>query len=86
MRDFLKPQVQYADIGDCRIGENAYVFLKQHPSLPLPVGGTWVHTSEVLGFIRHEANGPVFETRNSIYRPAETDESLPKATAQKASA
>ena len=86
MIQLLKPQIRYADIGDCHIGASAFIFLKKHPSLPLPEGGEWVYTSEVLGFLRHEANGPVFETRNSIYKPEETDETLPKASVKKASA
>ena len=87
MRDLSKPQIRYADLGNCLIGRRADVFVRTHPSVPrIPVGGAWITTSEVLGFLRHEANGPVFETRNSIYRPEETDETLPKASVKRASA
>ena len=84
MRDFLKPEIEYADLMKCVIGYPAIVYTVDHPNLATK--HQWRKTSPVLGFLRHEANGPVFETRNSIYKPEETDETLPKASVKRASA
>ena len=84
MRDLLKPEIEYANLARCVIGHEAIVYTVEHPRLVTKY--RWRITSPVLRFIRHEANGPVFETRNSIYRPEETDETLPKASVKRASA
>ena len=84
MRDLLKPVVKYSDLSKCVIGHGAIVYTVEHPRLATKY--KWRVTSPVLRFIRHEANGPVFETMNSIYRPEETDETLPKASVKRASA
>ena len=84
MRDLLKPVVKYSDLSKCVIGHRAIVYTAEHSRLATKYKGRI--TSPVLRFIRHEANGPVFETRNSIYRPEETDETLPKASVKRASA
>lgn len=82
MITLTKPEIRYVDLGNCRKGESADVCLRagEHPheyrfgALPGTDGGTiWVKTSAVLGFIRHTFNGPVFETRNSIYLPYPAD-------------
>lgn len=72
-----KPEIRYSDMGTCLIGRGADVYLRDHPSVKLPEGGAWVTTSEVLGFVRQTMNGPVFETRNTIYLPYPADGTLP---------
>lgn len=57
-----------------REGLVARVLPVDHPNLEL--NHKWTLTSNVLKVIE-QARGPVFETRNSIYHPAETDESVP---------
>jgi hypothetical protein len=87
MIQLLKPEIRYSDVGTCLTHRPADVFVKAHPNVArIPLGGCWIKTSSVLRIIRHEANGPVFETLNSIYRPDETDETLPKAAVKRASA
>lgn len=65
----VKNKIEYSDLGTCVIGKRAHVFLRQHPTVKLPEGGTWVFTSAVLGFLKTGSNGPIFETMNSIYTP-----------------
>lgn len=69
----VKNKIEYSDLGTCVVGKRAHVFLHQHPTVKLPEGGTWVFTSVVLGFQKHTANGPVFETVNSVYTPFITE-------------
>lgn len=68
----VKTKIEYSDLGTCVIGKRAYVFLRQHPKLKLPAGGTWVFTSNVLGFLKAGSNGPTFETMDSVYAPVGT--------------
>jgi hypothetical protein len=83
----VKPEIKYADIGNCLTHRSADVFVLFHPLIrEIPVGGCWIKTSRVVKILRHESNGSVFETLNSVYRPADTDEMLPKASVKRASA
>jgi len=84
MISLLKPQIEYADLMKCVIGYPAIVYTVDHPNLTTK--HKWRRTSPVVRITQHTPNGPVFETMNSIYKPAGTDETLPKATAQKVSA
>lgn len=72
-----KQRVRYIDLGYCVIGQSAVVLPLDHPS-DLVSNRTWAQTSPVVSII-DQANGKVFETRNTVYWPAETDESLPEA-------
>lgn len=74
-RDEVKPRVRYADVGPVVEGRAASCIPVDHPNFE--INNKWILTTPVLKVIR-QANGPVFETRNTIYWPAETDESLPK--------
>jgi hypothetical protein len=71
-----KPHVRYADLGRCTIGGSAWVFVCDHPRCK----SGWKTTSEVLGIIERLPNGPVFETLNTIYHPAPTDETFPSSS------
>ena len=84
MLNLLKPEVEYADLMKCVIGYPAIVYTVDHPNLTTK--HKWRKTSPVVRITQHTPNGPVFETRNSIYKPEETDETLPKASVKKASA
>jgi hypothetical protein len=68
----MKPRVQYIDLAHCVVGQSAKVMPLDHPREE--INRTWVHTSPVLRFML-QSRGPVFETRNTVYWPAETDES-----------
>ena len=71
----MKPRVQYADVGNPLVmGRIAWVIPIDHPKLDLNF--KWTTTSNVLKVIQ-QARGPVFETRNSIYHPAGTDDTVP---------
>jgi len=71
----VKPHVKYSDLGRCQVGKSAFVFICDHPQFRRKVG--WATTSKVLSILEPLPNGPVFETLNSIYHPATTDESFP---------
>lgn len=72
----MKPRVRYADVAlPVRMGGTALLVPVDHPNLEL--NSQWIRTSTVQKVI-DQARGPVFETRNTIYHPGETDESLPK--------
>lgn len=58
-----KRRVIYVDLARCEVGERAQVYIK---------GQGWFSTSPVVEIMPH-CDGPVFETRNSIYWPAPTD-------------
>ncbi len=66
----MKPIVYYADLAHLEIGRSAWVFLRQHPVSPISVGGEWVFTSRVQAIHKPAADGPVFETLNSLYMPS----------------
>lgn len=83
MHDLLKHEIKYADLMKCVIGQRAHVYVVAHPAAPQR---SWLFTSPVVRMLQHTPNGPVFETLNSIYRPEETDETLPKASVKRASA
>lgn len=71
----VKTRVRYADLKPpVRMGERALVIPVNHPNLELNY--KWILTTTVQKVI-DQARGPVFETRNSIYHPAETDDSVP---------
>ncbi len=64
-----KPRVHYTEIDSCRLGDHAHCFVIDHPKL----APEWVYTSRVEHIAR-DGREPIFETRNSIYLPAERDE------------
>lgn len=72
----MKPRVRYADVSlPVVMGKGAWAIPVDHPNFDL--NNVWIKTSTVEKVIE-QARGPVFETRNTIYHPGETDESLPK--------
>ena len=70
-----KPRIHYSDLGKLEVGRAALVIPVDHPMAC--ANFHWVTTSRVLGVLYQAPGGPVFETRNSIYLPAETDETAP---------
>lgn len=79
----MKQRVRYIDLGRCEEGEPAQVIPADHPS-SLVQNGKWTTTSPVLKILE-QARGPVFETRNTIYHPGDTDESVPAYRMQETS-
>lgn len=71
----MKPRVRYIDLGSCIEGQPARLIPFDHPNKSL--NGQWITTTKVQSIVR-QARGPVFQTRNTVYWPGETDESLPK--------
>lgn len=67
----MKPRVHYADVGPVREGFSARVLAIDHPNLDL--NSKWVFTSQVLKLLER-TTGPVFDTHNTVYWPAETDD------------
>jgi hypothetical protein len=61
-----KPRVQYSDLGYCKLGEEAKVWPLNHPVPRL--NGAWV-TTTLVQHIQPTSEGPVFETRNTVYMP-----------------
>lgn len=74
-----KPKVRYADVGFVAPGFSATVRPLDHPS-DLVSNKTWVRTTPVQKILYHSSNGPVFETLNTIYLPADTIEHVPEAS------
>ena len=70
----MKPRVIYVDLAEqpC-IGRSAKVFTRNHYK-PRLTG--WVITSAVVRIVPNPT-GPQFETRNTVYIPAPTDETNP---------
>lgn len=63
MSSSIKRKVTYTDLAFCEEGQSARVYIK---------GQGWFRTTKVIEIVPH-CDGPVFETRNSIYWPAPTD-------------
>jgi hypothetical protein len=76
-----KPTVRYIDVQiPIIVGRPTLVLPLDHPSTHVS-NRRWAQTTAVQSQ-RPGVNGPVFETRNTTYIAAETDESLPRATHQ----
>lgn len=58
-----KRRVTYTDLARCEVGHSAQVYIRSQG---------WFRTTKVIEIVPH-CDGPVFETRNSIYWPAPTD-------------
>jgi hypothetical protein len=72
-----KPEVHYVDLaGEVVPGELAFVYLREHHSAKIPAPGEWIRTTRVQLVRARGAGGPVFETRNTVYKPYLTDEQL----------
>lgn len=68
-------RVQYIDVGaPVKVGSRAAVKPYDHPNDVL--NREWVLTSEVQHVI-DGLKGPIFRTKNTIYRPADDYEALP---------
>jgi hypothetical protein len=65
-----KPRVRYSDLGHCKLGEEAKVIPVDHPRTSL--NGGWT-TTTVVQHIQPQTEGPVFETRNTVYVPLEEE-------------
>ena len=64
----MKPRVEYVDIAAApEVGHSACLFTIDHPYVT-----GWICTSVVV-----KITGLEIETRNTIYHPAQTDESNP---------
>lgn len=63
MSSSVKRRVTYTDLGRCKEGQRANVYIKNQG---------WFTTTPVIEIVPH-CDGPVFETHNSIYWPAPTD-------------
>lgn len=67
----MKPWINYLDLAPpLVIGHAARLILMDHK---------WYRTTPVER-VAHGPTGPIIETRNSVYWPADTDESLPAAS------
>lgn len=75
----MKPQVRYKDLSFLRVGLPAMVMPIDHPS-EFVSNHVWATTSTVQAILYESSNGPVFETENTIYLPADTDEYVPEAS------
>ena len=64
-----KPRVRYIDAAGVKIGQSASVYTEEHMRLR-----GWLRTTSVLN-IKESGDGPIFETRNTIYEP-HSDEQL----------
>ena len=58
-----KRRITYTDLAYCKEGEGARVYIRNNG---------WFRTTPVIEIVPH-CDGPVFETKNSIYWPAPTD-------------
>lgn len=75
-----KKRVRYRDLQPpVAIGRIVLVLPVDHPSEDVS-NKTWAYTSRVRAVLYESSNGPVFETENTIYLPAETDEFIPEAS------
>lgn len=75
-----KPKVRYIDVGFVTVGDSALVLPLDHPSDTVS-NTTWARTSPVQKILYQASNGPVFETLNTVYLPADTIEYAPEASA-----
>lgn len=77
----MKRRVRYKDLQPgLMVGWSALVLPIDHYSEYVS-NHVWARTSPVQAILYESSSGPVFETENTLYMPADTDEYVPEASA-----